>query len=137
MTPVGDGEGAGDVVGVTDGNGAVGDSDGDGVGYGDSVGVAEGVVGSGDAVGTPKVGFGVGALESVGDTDGDGEGLGEPVGAADGSGAVGASDGDGEGFGEAVGSAVGLNSFVGATVGFVVGEGVPSEGISLGLGEGA
>lgn len=89
VIPVGDGDGAGESVGLTEGNGRVGVLDGVGVGPGDSVGVSEGLVGNGEAVGLPKVGFGVGLRELVGEMEGVGVGSGESVGVDDGNLSVG------------------------------------------------
>ena len=146
--PVGDGDGAGDSVGDTDGGETVGLEEGPGVGPGDSVGDDDGAVGCGDAVGIPNVGFGVGDREMVGVLEGEGLGFGESVGDADGSLSDGAADGDGVGIGESVGAVVAavgvggttrtrLDLTVGCVVGLVVGDGVLADGASLGLGEGA
>jgi len=111
-------------VGVTEGKGVDGDALGEGVGAGDSDGDEDGPVGTGEAVGVPKVGLGVGALDLVGEVDGEGLGAGDSVGFTEGRGTVGAADGEGDGAGLSVGVEDGIGLAVGPVVGAIVGLGV-------------
>ena len=121
-TPVGEGEGFGESVGTTDGEGVVGLDDGAGLGAGDVVGSNDGVCGTTGAV---VVGFVVGEIDTEGREEGEGDGWGLPLGEDDGSGAVGLGEGAGEGMGLTVGTYVGACVVDGAdVVGFDEGDGV-------------
>ena len=122
-TPVGEGEGFGETVGVTDGKGVVGLDDGAGLGAGDVVGSNDGV---GGTIGAPVVGFAVGEIDTEGTEEGEGDGWGLTLGEDDGSGTVGLGEGAGEGMGLTVGTSVGACVVDGAdVVGFAEGDGVP------------
>ena len=121
-TPVGEGEGFGEAVGVTDGKGVVGLDDGKGLGAGDVVGSNDGV---GGTIGAVVVGFAVGEIDTEGTEEGEGDGWGLTLGEDDGSGTVGLWEGAGEGMGLTVGTSVGACVVDGAdVVGFDDGDGV-------------